>query len=302
MTNYLERYQQGEYEQVWRELLALGDLVQGTAPFSRVSLFYDEALAVARETMRRTRHNIEMLIPRLQTIGYIFGSTWLEAIVNQYVSGQQVKVPPEAHTLLTPGQIQLLEEYDPEQERDWFREIARRPALPWTPPSPEVADHLAEVEELFGPIPLSLRAWYEIVGAVDFVGQPPLAWEALHFKVPPVSSTEQRYNLDPLVVEPLEQGVRDARSQYQYKDQQPWIYLTVSPSEEAKYHVYGQDPHVIQIPNACVDALLPFEWHQTTFVNYLRICFRWGGLPGLERCPQVPVKDLAFLTEGLLPI
>src|SRR5215472_15665414 len=65
MASFLSRYQRGEHEQVWTELLALGEQV-------REERLYLDALAVARETMRRVRYNIEMLIPRLKDIGYHF--------------------------------------------------------------------------------------------------------------------------------------------------------------------------------------------------------------------------------------
>lgn len=54
-TGYLARYVASEHEQVWAELQSLGAAV-------REEPVYTDALAVARETMRRVRHNIEMLI------------------------------------------------------------------------------------------------------------------------------------------------------------------------------------------------------------------------------------------------
>jgi len=36
-----------------------------------------------------------------------------------------------------------------------------------------------------------------------------------------------------------------------------------------------------QVPCRAFDALLLLEEHQTTFVNYLRVCLQWGGFPGL---------------------
>jgi hypothetical protein len=44
------------------------------------------------------------------------------------------------------------------------------------------------------------------------------------------------------------------------------------------------------------------EWHKTTFVNYLRITFRWGGFPGWERDSNPPHEAIARLTEGLISI
>ncbi len=126
---FLERYLAGGYEQIWDEMLGLGAAVR-TPPLSR------DAHAVARETMRRVRHNIEALIPRLEAAGYQFGYGWVCG--HAFPSG-----PP-----------------DPV----------------FAPPPPNVAQRLAELEARTGVLPLSLRAFYEVVGAVNFVGEPPPAW------------------------------------------------------------------------------------------------------------------------------
>src|SRR5579859_7270575 len=65
MVSYLERYLQGECIQVWAELVALGEHV-------REEPVYADAWAVACETMRRVRQNIEGVIPRLRARGYVF--------------------------------------------------------------------------------------------------------------------------------------------------------------------------------------------------------------------------------------
>jgi hypothetical protein len=62
---YFERYMAGEYEQVWRELVALGAAV-------RDEPVYSDAHAVARETMRRAASNIKHIIERLETMGFEF--------------------------------------------------------------------------------------------------------------------------------------------------------------------------------------------------------------------------------------
>ncbi len=71
MPSFLERYLAGEHEQVWDELTALGEAVYEAS-------LYEEARAVACETMRRARHNIEHLIPRLVALGYQFGYGWIQ--------------------------------------------------------------------------------------------------------------------------------------------------------------------------------------------------------------------------------
>lgn len=57
MATYLERYLAGEHEQVWRDIVALGDAVREEPAFT-------DAEAMAREMMSRVQRNIEKLIPR----------------------------------------------------------------------------------------------------------------------------------------------------------------------------------------------------------------------------------------------
>ena len=63
--SFLRRYQAGEHEAVWADMTALGAAVR-SAPYM------DDAWAVARETMRRARSNVETLIRRLDALGYQF--------------------------------------------------------------------------------------------------------------------------------------------------------------------------------------------------------------------------------------
>lgn len=63
--SYLERYERGRCEEVWLELTALG-------PVIRQEPLYRDAVAVARETMGRVRHNCELLVERLKTLEYRF--------------------------------------------------------------------------------------------------------------------------------------------------------------------------------------------------------------------------------------
>jgi hypothetical protein len=65
--NYLERYQNGEYEQVWNEFQDLEAQI-------RKEPYYSQAQEVAAETMRRVRRNCERIISRLHNLGYVFGT------------------------------------------------------------------------------------------------------------------------------------------------------------------------------------------------------------------------------------
>lgn len=282
METFLQRYMAGEHQQVWQELLARGEQV-------REEPLYSDALAVARETMRRARRNIEMLVERLTRVGFQFGP-------------YEWDLPSYA----------VLREKNP----DW-QDL--HPAT-FAPPKPSIQEQIEELEQFGGPLPLSLRAWYEHIGSVCLVGDYPVETPAdpggftnwVQFnratrahpkdaRPAELWSHENRHELDPLYVNPIEAAISELRNWDQiYAD--PQRHIEIAPDEYFKCGVSGGGVYVIRLPNSAADASLEREWHHTTFVNYLRTCFRWGGFPGLEtkRCP--PLKELAYLTEGLEPL
>jgi hypothetical protein len=216
---FLDRYKAGECEQVWAELLALGSKVRDEPILA-------DAVAVARETMRRCRVNIERLVSRLPELGYEF----------QY--------PDEA----------------------------------FVAPDADVLKQISDIESRVGPIPLSLCAWYEIVGSVNVIGQQ-TEWSEDAFGEYP----------DSLVLNPsnfilkYDEGNWD-REHYQ---------LPMAPDRYHKEDVSGGPPYTIVLPNPDIDAPFENEPNKTTFVNYLRICFRSGSFPG---------SPWGELTKDLLPV
>jgi hypothetical protein len=72
---------------------------------------------------------------------------------------------------------------------------------PHEPPGRKVSNQIAQMEKLAGPLPLSLRAWYNVVGSVDFTG----AQAAL-------SARDGGLSPDPLVVHPLEEMLDDCKA------------------------------------------------------------------------------------------
>jgi hypothetical protein len=66
------------------------------------------------------------------------------------------------------------------------------------------------------------------------------------------------------------------------------------------------------VPNPGADGLFLWEPHQTTFVNYLRIAFSMGGMPGWQREPALleawalpqerPPTWLLELGQEMLPL
>jgi hypothetical protein len=66
-SKYFDRYIRGEYEEVWSDLLTLGDSIQEEP-------LLNDAIAVTQETMKRVKYNIELLAKRLLLKGYLFGT------------------------------------------------------------------------------------------------------------------------------------------------------------------------------------------------------------------------------------
>jgi hypothetical protein len=285
MGRYLERYRAGECQQVWAELLAEGAAV-------REGPLASDAWAVAQETMRRVRHNIELLIPRLQTLGYRFGKA-------QRLSTRMVIIDPSR-----------LDEFI----EDYFTEYPV-----FQPPSPETTRLLDELEQRVGLLPLSLRAFYLEVGGVNLTGMPPWAPRVLDY--------------DPLFIFPLTELLQDVEMWSQDGDEGTAeaeqreesaheglgeagdTDLWLSPDAPQKFRVSGGDPYTMTTPNANIDGVFHDGYHDVTFVEYLRLCFRSGGLTDLEReehaqdnpfflhTPVPGVAEaLAYLRRDLLPI
>jgi hypothetical protein len=231
----LARYLRGESAAVWRDLAALG-----TA--ARMELYYTDAVAVASETMKRARHNVELIVPRLETLGYEFNG------------------------------------YSPV----------------FAPSGESAARDLDEFERgIGGPLPLSLRYWYQHVGSVNWMG-----WhEALNPKKGCCG--------DPLVVGPYRQAAEEAAQALgQGPDNElPGEFpLWLAPDPLGKSNTSGGSPYAMKVPDPSADAPLLYEWSSDTLVSYLRRSFKWGGFADWSGNPAYPKKEIDYLTEGLLAI
>lgn len=267
MGQHLERYLAGECQAVWDELLAQGSAIQQEPLAS-------DAVPVAQETMRRVRYNIELLIPRLRALGYRFGKA-------QRASSQIVIIDP---TRLD----EFLEDY-----------LAEYPIF--QPPPPDTPRLLDELEQRVGVLPLSLRAFYLEIGGVNFTGMHPWVPRVLDY--------------DPLFIYPLADVLEEVElfgnldaSELEEDDDTPAARdtdLWLSPDAVIKFNNSGGDPYFITAPNASIDGTFHDSYHDITFVEYLRLCFRSGGLTDLEQ-EEHSIKEvgdtLAYLRDGLLPI
>jgi len=117
----------------------------------RHELYYADAVAVAAETMRRARRNVELLIQRLDAMDYRF------LTMNESDEFHLEGLARSRQTAAQAGGHGI--------------EKKRKPPLKdpdvLAPPKKHVTKDLEQLEKLGGgPLPLSLRAWYEEVGGV----------------------------------------------------------------------------------------------------------------------------------------
>ena len=218
---------------------------------------YEDALLVARAIMKRVRHNIELLIPRLYNLGYQFGEGFFE------------DMSPEEKTGV-------------EHDAPIFKE-----------PDPKTPEKVLLLEELAGTLPLSLKCWYEEVGSINLVGL-----------FPPNSDRDSDLEygciLDPLFIYSIEMAIKMVTD---YTRRGVWKRdpsLALSPDNYFKYGFGGSGTYSIVLPCKAFDAPFLLERHHMTFINYLRICFRWGGFPGLETDNRLSHDKLEYLTKDLL--
>lgn len=175
------------------------------------------------------------------------------------------------------------------------------PALVHLPPAPEVQRRLDEQESMIGPIPLSLRAFYEIVGTVDFTQ----SWAQLvQYQRPERESAPELLYLgeyDPLVVGPLPE-------QPELGSEPGHYFLACDEFHKANYS--GGENYHIALPDARADFPISGMYGIAEFfVPYLRATFEGGGFRGRmrdigDRCVK-DLPDLALTTklaEDLLPI
>jgi len=152
-------------------------------------------------------------------------------------------------------------------------------------PQRSVDTQIRQLEKIAGTLPISLRAFYEIVGSVNWMGKHTSLLPANHPFCP-----------DPLVVFPIEAALETV---HMFGDDgEPSILI--APDELHKANISGGGPYQIEVPDPAADGVLRCERHHLYFVEYLRLVFRFGGFPGFEGF-EYPPPELAELCADLLP-
>ncbi len=211
--------------------------------------------------------------------------------------------------------------YDPDEEREVARAVMRLvrhnaflladrlAGLGWHPltppmvgtPTPRPFPGEAEAEE-FGPLPLALSAFWEVVGGLDFV------WDYKRGPAPDLFGGYKIEELDPLCIDApqtlpfLAKEWKELRAAGEIGpgDKVP---LDLAPDALHKANISGGSPYGLRLPDPDPDPMFIGDDFALRFTAYLRLSFRWGGFPGLAALPRSAVADarVASLTEGFLP-
>jgi hypothetical protein len=136
-------------------------------------------------------------------------------------------------------------------------------------PNTALLADVVELEQRVGPIPLSLRAFWQVVGTVSLIGRAPDGW-------PDYS--------DPLFVSPPDYGLFEVREREMGADSEVTFMCGLAPDVLHKDNISGGAEYAIALPNPGADAIFEEEWRGIGFVPYLRVAIlEWGGFPGLSQ-------------------
>jgi hypothetical protein len=214
-----------------------------------------DALSVAREAAARVRRNVGRLSERWGALGFRFGYHWAGA---------------------------------------WAEEEVRRAPPHLGQPNAEDMVALDRFESEVGPLSLSLRAFYEVVGAVNFVGAPEGEGR---------SPWPDRELLDPLQVDAFTPQL-DYLLQADEGEEDRQVHIC--PDEHHKFFISGCSSLMAPVPCPEMDVVLTFErdsvyWdgEPLYFMDYLReTILRRGGV-GLVEEPPGTLREA--LVRDLLP-
>ncbi|NES66624.1 MAG: hypothetical protein F6K24_15870, partial [Okeania sp. SIO2D1] len=166
-------------------------------------------------------------------------------------------------------------------------------------PNPKSIDHtliqsLDILVSQYGYVPLAFQAFLKIVGSVNLMGTFPKNIQEKNFPL-----------LDPMVIFPIKEIV----DYHQYlidtsgdicnssKDE---YYIEFSYDEETKEGISGTGVGygVKLYSKPCIDGTLVNYEDSFGFIDYLRLCFKWGGFPNLQWFESdVNPNFLSFIKE-----
>jgi hypothetical protein len=168
----------------------------------------------------------------------------------------------------------------------------RAPKEAHEPPPRDAARLLQRLQKDGRTLPLALRAFYEVVGGVNFMGRKS-HWPWTMVKLATSQPEDSLALADPLVVFPCEAAFDEL-------DEDERGFISIAPDDLHKADTSGGDPYEIAVPDLRADGELLNERHELLFVDYLRLCFRFGGFPGFDGADERPAA-IDSLSAGLQP-
>jgi hypothetical protein len=160
----------------------------------------------------------------------------------------------------------------------WGPNCSRDYPLPG--PLPNTDDLLKKLDDIvapFGYVPLSLKKFYKYVGGCDFV------WDYT------INENRFWHGADPIEIVHLEElseyvNSQDWGEQMSELDEFESPYLELAADYLHKDNISGGAPYSLEITkNPSIDGFFLFEPHRTTFIDYLRICFKGGGFSQISQ-------------------
>ncbi len=147
------------------------------------------------------------------------------------------------------------------------------------PNADELLRNLDKAVKPFGFVPLSLKKFYQIVGACDFGWDYEVNEDYLWELADPV----QVSSLDDLVSFVTDEDWAEEIEDYINEDWGP-PYLELAADYFHKENTSGGPPYSLEITKQpSIDGLFLNEKHNTTFVDYLRICFENCGFSNIAK-------------------
>ncbi|CAM4023298.1 Knr4/Smi1-like domain-containing protein [Flavobacterium branchiophilum] len=228
MTLY-DRYINGETEEVYKEIYALGQ-----EAFLPTNL--PEIEKVLTETFQRVAYNLDIIYKELKSVNYLF------------------KENPEYN----------------------FEKPLHKPL----PDTELLLEQLDNAVKPFGFVPLSLKFFYKIVGGVNFVWDYETNEDFMWEMADPI----QIASLDSVVEEITYEYWEEEIQQYVDDEEFGCAFLNLSADDLHKDNVSGGQAYAIKITSEpTIDSKFMNEPNDTTFINYLRICFEYCGFPSITR-------------------
>ncbi|WP_425396907.1 hypothetical protein [Aeoliella sp.] len=178
------------------------------------------------------------------------------------------------------------------------------PDSAYVPPPNDATKWADDLANLGVYLPISYRAFQEVVGSVNLMGTDN-SWPKSGYSGVGPSET---WETDPLVVEGdknyILNELEDWSNWTKEKEPSEHFPFTVSfaPDDLHKANISGGPAYAIPVSRPSVDCLVLHERHCMSFVAYLRNAFQWGGFPGFELIQNAPEGFLAEMRRDLLPV